>query len=62
MKTSEAYAIDNDDMHYTVECPTCSHEIEYTGFFDSSETDTCPKCKTQFRMTKLWMNESKFIK
>ena len=61
MKTTEAYAIDNDDMHFTVECPTCNYELEYSGYFDSSEVDICSKCKTQFRISKLWLSEDDYI-
>ena len=61
MKTTEAYAIDNDDMHFTVECPSCNNETEYNGFFDSSEVNICPKCKVQFRISKLWMSEDDYI-
>ena len=51
-----AHAIDNDDMHFIIECPNCGREHEYKGWFDSGDTDTCKGCKSAFRAEKLIMD------
>lgn len=61
MKKTEGNAINGDDMNWTVECPDCDYEIEYKGYFDSSDVNICPKCKTKFLTSKVWMDEKRYI-
>lgn len=55
------YAIDGDDMHWTVNCPHCEKEIEYQGFFDATDKNECTKCGTEFYTNKLWINDNEYI-
>ena len=56
-----AHAVNNDDMHFIIECPNCGIEHEYKGFFDPYDTDTCRKCKSYFRAEKLIMADGAII-
>jgi predicted Zn-ribbon and HTH transcriptional regulator len=52
-----AFSIDNDDMHFTIECPHCLAETEYEGLFDSTDVTRCPKCDMDFIANRLIMND-----
>lgn len=60
IETAEGHAIDGDDMHWTVNCPNCDIEIEYKGYFDSSDLNKC-KCGCRFTTTKVWIDEKYYI-
>lgn len=60
MEFTEAYSTNGEDDNWTVECPSCSKEHGYSGFFDSSETETC-SCGCKFKTTKMWLNDNQFI-
>lgn len=60
--TVDGHAVDGDDMHWTVNCPTCDYEIEYTGYFDSCDINKCKKCSTRFTTSKIWLSETQYIK
>lgn len=57
---SEGFAIDGDDMHWTVDCPQCGKRYEYQGFFDSSD-DTICQCGCTFKTSRVWLDESNYI-
>lgn len=57
----EAHAINNDDMHFVIECPNCQREHEYEGWFDSYDVSTCRKCGSIFRAKKLIMGDGSII-
>ena len=57
---AEGNCVDGDDTHWTVDCPNCDKQFEYTGFFDSSDKETC-KCGCVFRTKKIWITDSKYI-
>lgn len=56
------FAIDGDDMNWTVECPSCNNEIEYEGYFDATDICRCSKCNTYFLCEKVWLDDNTFIK
>ena len=62
MKKAEGYAINRDDMHWTVNCPDCDYGIEYKGYFDAGDANICPKCKAKFLTSKVWIDEKHYIK
>ncbi len=55
------HAIDDDDMHWTVECPQCDKELEYTGYFDSSDENKCT-CGCVFKTERLYLENGGYIK
>jgi len=57
---SEGYAIDGDDMHWSVECPSCDKELEYEGFFDPDDKCVC-SCGKVFYCNKVWVSESEYL-
>lgn len=54
------YAVNEDDMHWTVNCPECNSEHEYEGYYDAEDDNTC-KCGCVFRTERVWINEKEFI-
>ena len=52
--------VDGDDMHWTVNCPKCEQEIEYTGFFDSGEINKC-KCGAEFKTRRIYFEDGSYI-
>ncbi len=60
METTEGNAIDGDDSHWTVNCPNCEKEFEYTGYFESSDITEC-SCGCKFKTTKVWIDEKHYI-
>ncbi|MEO6707190.1 MAG: hypothetical protein ABIN04_15230 [Ginsengibacter sp.] len=57
----EGYSIDEDDMHWTVNCPDCDKEYEYEGYFDSSDITKC-RCGCEFKTACVWVTENEYIK
>lgn len=60
METTKGYAIDGMDDQWTVDCPKCDKEFNYSGFFDSSDITNC-KCGCSFTTTKVWIDDTKYI-
>lgn len=56
--TAEGHSVSGDDMHWTVNCPTCENKLEYTGFFDKGDINECKKCGCKFTTSKIWMDET----
>lgn len=54
------YSIDNDDMHWSVECPECGKEYTFTGYFDPSDTDEC-ECGCVFRTERVVFEDGSYI-
>ena len=61
MYVTEGYAIEGDEGHWKAECPVCGKEYEWEGFFDSGIIETCDKCKQQFQLKIVWINENTYI-
>ncbi len=60
IQKAQGQAIDQNDDHWTVECPNCSKEFEYKGFFDPEDTTEC-SCGTKFNTEKVWLNNDAYI-
>lgn len=60
MRTAIGNAVDNDDMHWTVNCPECERELEYTGYFDRSDLNKC-KCGCEFLTERVEFENGDFI-
>jgi hypothetical protein len=58
--SADGHAIDGDDMHWTVSCPTCDREIEYTGYFDSFDINKC-KCGTEFKTRRVYFDDKSYM-
>lgn len=57
----DGHAIDGDNMNYTTDCPYCDNEIEWEQFFDPDIKHTCPKCKKDFYVKKVWIDDDNFV-
>lgn len=55
------HSVDGDDMHWTVDCPKCDKEYEFTGYYDSGDTFNCPICKHTFRTIKVWIDDAHYM-
>lgn len=60
MLSADGHSVDNDDMHWTVNCPTCERELEYTGYFDSGDVNKC-KCGTEFKTRRVYFDNGSHI-
>jgi len=60
MQIADGYSIDNDDMHWIVTCPTCERKIEYTGYFDSGDTNKC-ECGTEFKTRRVYFDNESYM-
>ena len=60
MKIVDGHSIDNDDMNWNVTCPTCEHEIEYIGFFDSGDVKKC-KCGAKFKIRRVYFYDGSYM-
>ena len=60
MRSADGHSVDDDDMHWTVSCPTCERELEYRGFFDSGDTNKC-KCGTEFKTRRVYLNNGSYM-
>lgn len=58
--SADGHAIDGDDMHWTVNCPTCEQELEYTGYYDSGDTNKC-KCGTEFKTRRVYFDNGSYM-
>jgi ssDNA-binding Zn-finger/Zn-ribbon topoisomerase 1 len=61
MRKVDGYAINGDDLHWTVNCPNCDYEIEYKGYFDATDVNICPKCMAKFLTSKVWLDKKYYI-
>lgn len=61
MKTAQGYFNDDDDMSWVVNCPDCDAEIEYEGFYDSSDVTKC-KCGCEFTTSCVYFSNGNFVK
>jgi len=60
MRSADGHAVDGDDMHWTVNCPTCERELEYTGYFDSGDINKC-KCGTEFKTRRVYFDNDSYM-
>jgi hypothetical protein len=60
MRSADGHSVDNDDMHWTVNCPTCERELEYTGYFDSGDINKC-KCGTEFKTRRVYFDNDSYM-
>ena len=58
--STEGRAVDGNHDHWIVECPNCSKEFEYEGYFDRDDVTNCP-CGTKFKTKKVWINDERYI-
>ena len=61
LQNPDAFAIDGDDLHYSIECPFCNNSNEYIGWFDSCETYECSVCQNKIKASKLWIDDETYI-
>ena len=54
-------ALDKEGNHWIVDCPKCHKELEFKGFFDSSEQNKC-ECGCIFLTTKIFFDSGDYIK
>lgn len=53
-------ALDSQGEHWETECPKCGKELEYKGWFDSSDLCRCD-CGCEFYIEKVWLNDNEYI-
>ena len=58
--SADGYSVDNDDMHWVVNCPICERELEYTGYFDSGDVNRC-KCGTEFKTRRVYFDNDSYM-
>lgn len=56
----EGNSVDGQDDNWTVNCPECDKEFEYTGYFESSDVTVC-SCGCKFITEKVWLNDNEYI-
>lgn len=49
------------DDHWSVTCPHCEHECEYTGYFDADDPYKCQKCRKVFTCRKIVFENEDYI-
>lgn len=60
MRSAIGHSVNGDDMNWTVDCPNCDKEYEFTGYFDSGDEYYC-KCGCTFKTSKVWIDDSHYI-
>lgn len=60
MQNTIGYAIDDDDMHWEVVCPSCGKRLEYEGYFDSMDINECD-CGCSFLTDRVIFEDDSFI-
>ena len=58
--SADGHSCYNDDSHWTVNCPLCEKEFEYTGYFDSSEINYC-RCGCKFRTKRVYFEDDSYM-
>ena len=56
--TTEGTSIEED--HWTVTCPNCQKEYEFTGYFDSGEPIKCD-CGVLIKVTRIVFSNGEYI-
>jgi hypothetical protein len=59
LQVTDGHSVNDDDMHWIVSCPNCERE-EYTGYFDSNDTNKC-KCGTEFKTKRIYFDNDNYI-
>lgn len=57
---TEGKTVDDDENHWTIICPGCNTEFEFTGFFDPDELVDC-KCKTKIKVERIYFSNGNYI-
>mgnify|MGYP003396539425 CR=1 FL=1 len=60
IKEAEGNSVNGYDDNWTVNCPGCEKEFEYTGFYDSSEITFC-SCGCRFKTVKVWIDDKTYM-
>lgn len=60
VRSADGNSVDDDDMHWTVNCPTCERELEYTGYFDSGDINKC-ECGTEFKTRRVYFDNDSYM-
>jgi uncharacterized protein (DUF983 family) len=55
-------AIDDHDDEWTVDCPQCGEYMHFRGFFDPEDECTCPRCKTKFKVERVYFSDGSYMK
>lgn len=58
---TEGFAIDDNDMHWNLNCPVCCYEMEFKGFFDKDDINICRACGGQFKTKKIYFSNDSYI-
>ena len=59
MRILEGSALNEAGDEWVVSCD-CGKDIEYQGFFDTEDMYTCPNCKVNFRIKRIWFDDSRY--
>ena len=57
---ADGHSVYGSDDHWSVKCPNCDIEYEYSGFYDSGEVTHC-RCGCDFVTTRLWIDEDHYV-
>ena len=60
VRSAIGHSVDDDDMQWTVNCPECSLEYRYEGYFESTDIDTC-KCGCVYRTDRVYFEDGSFM-
>ncbi len=60
VRSAIGHSVDDDDMQWTVNCPECSREYRYEGYFESTDIDTC-KCGCVYRTDRVYFEDGSFM-
>ena len=60
VRSAIGHSVDDDDMQWTVNCPECSREYRYEGYFESTDIDTC-KCGCVYRTERVYFEDGSFM-
>jgi len=58
--SADGYSYDNDDLTWTVNCPLCEKEFEYTGCFDSGDITEC-SCGCRFITERVYFDDDSYM-
>ncbi len=53
--------LDEYGEEWFVLCPHCESEQEFVGFFDSSKSETCGKCKKEYIVSRIYFSDESYI-
>ena len=60
MKKVNGFAVNGQEDHWTVGCPTCYKVHEFTGYFDPDDVTEC-NCGCKFKTKRIWLNDKEYI-